>query len=389
MTGILNARNRRAAKGLAALGAVLVTATGCWWSGGGITLTEGSTANPYPAVINVPSGTGTWDYNGEGNVLDGLMALVCGVQPGSSGLLNGDSVDIVLQGPQGGTVTLASGLTSLVKVDVVAVDPGVFNAVAGGGPASVRPATAHHPRVLYAPAAKRKVALRRVAKIFYQRYGAHAQASTTGKPAGIFDTTCDDTNPVAIVSTQKTVSLPPPAPAAPYGNDLASFIGTNPRGDWKLWVNSTSTDPVLQFSSPRPNIQVLPPPTDGSIDGWLLVMTSHVGGPFVDQGAFTVTGDDTAASPLTLTMHVKHDAGLVTPTGQVDFIECTSPLCDGNTVGIAPLVPDGIGSSTATVVLPPGSAGPGEHTYKALYYGDPNFDEIQAAQQSITIAGTP
>ncbi|MBV9291114.1 MAG: hypothetical protein JO222_01595, partial [Frankiales bacterium] len=321
---------------------MLVTATGCiWGSEGGITLTEGSTADPYPSVVNVPSGTGTFDYNGEGNILDGLMTVVCSVQPGSSGLLNGDSVDIVLQGPQGGTVTLASGLTSDVPVDIIAIDPSLFSAVIGAGPASVRPAVAHRSRVLYAPAAKRKVVLRRVAKLFYKRYGAHAQASTTAKRAVSIPDECEGSNNLAIVSTQQSTSLPLPAPPAPYGNDLSSFIGTNPRGDWKLWVNSTSTDPVLELSAPRPNILS---PTDGGIGGWALVMASHVGGAFVDQGAFTVTGDDTAASPLTLTMHVKHDAGLVTPTGQVDFIECTSPLCDGNTVGIAPLVPDGIGS---------------------------------------------
>jgi uncharacterized repeat protein (TIGR01451 family) len=65
------------------------------------------------------------------------------------------------------------------------------------------------------------------------------------------DLTFDDaaatrvTSPIVSGTYQPTSSgsstLPPPAPARPYGTTLAAFLGTTPNGTWQLFVNDRST----------------------------------------------------------------------------------------------------------------------------------------------------
>jgi subtilisin-like proprotein convertase family protein len=44
-------------------------------------------------------------------------------------------------------------------------------------------------------------------------------------------------------------SLPDPAPAGPYSTSLASFDGTDPNGEWRLFVNDDSSDRVGFFTN--------------------------------------------------------------------------------------------------------------------------------------------
>ncbi|MBV9293480.1 MAG: Ig-like domain repeat protein [Frankiales bacterium] len=415
MQGTFRARARRIVQGAVAAGAVMATATGCIWGNtSDNSLPANTTAATYPSTVSVGAGTGTFDPTGEGNVLDGMIAVLCGLRAPSA-LVTTNSVDAVLEGPAGGKVSLLSGFTGVLPHDVIVIDPTLYSYISGYV-SSLNPTniSSVNPRKIFATPAARRHAIvvpnaqrNKVLKKLVHQFNkttAHANVTAGSTPAPTLQLSdfaaCLPSfalpSQLVIISTGASVlnSLPSPAPAAPYGTDLSGFLGSNPQGDWHLWVNSTGATTYNKpkfvfFPRPAHFINVPTPVPAGDLGSWFLLLASHndIKKPFVDAGNFTATGDDSAATPVTLTMKVNHDQNIVNPTGQVDFIECTTPLCDGNTVGTAPLVPNGDGSSTATLTLPAGSVGAGEHKYKAVYYGDPNFDMLVAAPQSITVPG--
>jgi hypothetical protein len=329
-------------------------------------------------VISVTPGDGSLGSQGEGNTLDSITVSVCDVVVPS-----GSTADILLRAPSGQKVLLTGGLSTIVPVDIVVVPLPVFTKLVGvsglGEPALAR---ARHPKPVMVGRAKAALLRHKVAKLLGRgstRVAGQSALATVPAPLCV-------SGPLEIVPAGDTgVSLPWPAPPAPYGSDLGALIGTNPQGDWKLYV-ATKTAPTDLRSA-----TAYTPVSAGAISGWILTLCSHdvapVTSPFNDDSTFTITGDG-AGTPLSFAMHVQHSDGqLVTPTGQVDFIECTTPLCDGNSVGTAPLVPDQIGKSTATLVLPTGSVSPpGQHTYKAVYFGDANFGMLVADPVSVTVA---
>jgi hypothetical protein len=326
--------------------------------------------------MSVTAGDGGFLSDGEGNTLDSIIASVCDVSVPS-----GSTADILLQAPSGQKVLLTGGLTTIVPTDVIVVALPVFTKLVGasglGLPALAR---ARHPRPVMVGRAKAALLRHKVARLL-----GRGTTRVTGKSAEIGLPLCSSGSLEIVPAGDTGASLPSPAPPAPYGSDLGALIGSNPQGDWRLWV-ATKTAPT-DLRSATPSISLSP----GSISGWILTLCSHdvapVTSPFNDDSVFSITGDG-SSTPLTFAMHVQHSDGqLLTPTGMVDFIECTTPLCDGNSVGTAPLVPDQIGKSTATLVLPTGSVSPpGLHTYKAIYFGDVNFPGLNADPVSVTVA---
>jgi subtilisin-like proprotein convertase family protein len=167
---------------------------------GPIAIVDGSSAVPYPSKITV----------------SGLPPTLTNVKVRLNRLVHdfADDVDVLLVGPQGQKVVLMSdsgGGNELVDVTVT-LDDAAANALPDEDPISS---------------------------------GTYQPANYVSPTAG-----CDNEDPDA---------FPSPAPSSPYGAALSDFNGTNPNGDWSLYV----VDDCQLFS-----------PAGSIAGGWTLILTT-------------------------------------------------------------------------------------------------------------------
>ncbi len=162
------------------------------------------------------------------------------------------------------------------------------------------------------------------------------------------------------------------APAGPYGATLAAFDGTNPDGDWKLYVNDDSGGDVGYIQT-----------------GWSPEIQTRDGGP-VTLGAATVNAP--AGTPLTLTLtrgvlppgllagSVKVDTAAGTATAGADF------------TALSQVVSFAAGETTKTIAVPIAANTAGEPAESfAVRLSDPQRDAALGAttQTTVTIPAAP
>lgn len=118
-----------------------------------------------------------------------------------------------------------------------------------------------------------------------------ALASGTFKPTNIADGEGDDT-------------FASPAPAGPYGSTLSGFNGTNPQGDWKLYVRDDFAD------------------DSGSVaGGWALLLTTS-GGDYVPKGG-TLTFSAGSTTSQTVSVTVNGDTSV--ESSERFYLDLTTP----------------------------------------------------------------
>jgi len=170
------------------------------WAGGGISIWDFTTADPYPGTITVTEGLPIADIN---VTIEGFVQTVPA------------DVDVLLVGPQNQSVILMSdggSGYSATGVDLTFDDEASTTLPSASGPSP-------DPRYL-----------------------------TTGsyKPTNAFDTGCfgraDDL-------------WPSPAPSSGYSSSLTAFDGSDPQGDWHLFITDDCPQDI------------------GSITGWSITLT--------------------------------------------------------------------------------------------------------------------
>ena len=163
------------------------------------------------------------------------------------------------------------------------------------------------------------------------------------------------------------------APSGPYGVTLAAFDGTNPDGDWKLYVNDDSGGDAGYLSA-----------------GWTPEIQTRDGGP-VTLGAATVNAP--AGSPLTLTLtRGVLPPGLLAGSVKVDTVGGTA-TAGADFTALSQVVSFAAGETTKTITLPiaANTAGEGTESF-AVRLSDPQRDAALGAtpQSTVTIpAATP
>jgi streptogramin lyase len=119
-----------------------------------------------------------------------------------------------------------------------------------------------------------------------------------------------------IIGIGAPMSLPPPAPASPYASTLSEFDGTNPNGEWQLFVQDFVTGDSgviaggwsldIQTTGPAP-VEIPGPPVEVQVPGPPTTVTGPgetvtVPGPTITVPGPTVTAPgDTVNPTLTLT----------------------------------------------------------------------------------------